>query len=115
MISWNDGGSHHDLPVAAAARQYRAAAGFEPAVQRTFFWRSRAATRAAPLQSRVPNRFIVASKCDGHAVAIDGGFTNRVVSFSLNVEFGVMVLAGPFLGAALAIRAACRTGVICAA
>ena len=115
LIRWHNGGPHHDLPVSAAARHRRPAAGLEPAVQRAFFWWSRAAARAAPLQSRVADGGVVASKCERHAVAIDGGLANRIVSFSLNVEFGVVVLRGPFFGPALAIRAACRTGVICAA
>jgi hypothetical protein len=61
-ICGNNGGPHHDLPVSAAARQCRAAAGFEPAVQRAFFGRSGAPASTALLQSRVANCMIIASK-----------------------------------------------------
>ena len=61
-ICGNNGGPHHDLPVSAAARQCRSAAGFEPAVQRAFFGRSGASASPALLQSRVANCMIIASK-----------------------------------------------------
>lgn len=115
LIRGNDGGPHHDLPVSAAGRQHGPAAGLEPAVQRAFFSWSRAAARTTPLQSRVPNGVIVASKRQRNSSGVDGGLTDCIISFSLNVEFGVMVLTGPFLGAALAVRAVCRAGIICAA
>lgn len=115
LIRGNDGGPHHDLPVSAAGCQHGSAAGLEPAVQSAFFSRSGASARPTLLQSRVSYRVVVASKCQRNAVAIYGRLTNCIISFSLNVEFGVMVLTGPLLGPALAIRAVCRAGIICAA
>ena len=115
LIRGNDGGPHHDLPVSAGSGQHGSAAGLEPAVQRAFFSWSRATARPAPLQSRVANGVIVASKRQRNTSGVDGGLTDCIISFSLNVEFGVMVLAGPFFGPALAIRAVCRAGIICAA
>jgi len=115
LICRYNGGPHDNLPVSTAGSQCRTASGFKPAVQGAFFWRSRAATRAAPLQSRVANGLVVASKCERHTVAINGGFTNCIIAFSLNVKFGVMVLRGPFLRPALAVCAASWVSIFCPA
>ena len=115
LIRGNDGGPHHDLPVSAGGRQYRPAAGLKPVIQRAFFSWSRAAARPTPLQSRVADGVIIASKRQRNSGGVDGGLTDCIISFSLNVEFGVVILAGPFFGPALAIRAVCRAGIICAA
>ena len=115
LIRGNDGGPHHDLPVSAAGCQHGSAAGLKPAVQSAFFAGGSASTRATPLQSRVANRIIIAPKRKRNSGGVDGGLTDCIITFSLNVEFGVMVLDGPLLGPALAIRAVCRAGIICAA
>jgi hypothetical protein len=103
------------LPVSAGGGQHGPAAGLEPAVQRAFFSWSRTAPGAAPLQSRVSYRIIITPKRKRNSGSVDGGLTDCIISFSLNVEFGIMVLDSPLLGTALAIRAACRAGIICAA
>ena len=115
LIRGNNGRSHHDLAIAAGGGENRPATRLEPAVQRALFAGGSATTRAAPLQSRVANCVVVAPKRQGHAVGVNGGLPDCVVAFSLNVEFGVVVLAGPFFETALAIGAVCGAGVIRAA
>ena len=115
LIRGHNGGPHHDLPVSAGGSQRRTAAGLKPAVQRALFARGSAATRAAPLQSRVANGVIIAPKRQRHPAGVDGGLPDCVVAFPLNVELGVVVLADPLSGTALAIGAAQRALIICAA
>ena len=62
LIRGNNGGTHHDLAIAAGGGENRPAARLEPAVQSAFFAGGSATTRAAPLQSRVPNGGVIASK-----------------------------------------------------
>ena len=62
LICGNDGGSHHDLAISAGGRQHGSATRLEPAVQRALFAGGSATTRAAPLQSRVPNGGVIAPK-----------------------------------------------------